>query len=109
MLHTPVWRGVGRPGGVGDLGHARTHAARTPGGPASGLAERPGPHGAPPGYDREARVQGVGPLHRTEEGAKASDQERLTTCRDMGKLLMLCIPGEAQLHSHKADASSRTS
>ena len=26
-----------------------------------------GPHGAPTGYDRGARVQGVGPLQRTEE------------------------------------------
>ena len=27
----------------------------------------PGPHGEPTGYDRGARVQGVGPLHSTEE------------------------------------------
>jgi hypothetical protein len=27
----------------------------------------PGPHGEPTGYDRAGRVQGVGPLHSTEE------------------------------------------
>src|SRR5712691_7293248 len=27
----------------------------------------PGSHGEPKGYDRDARVQGVGPLHSTEE------------------------------------------
>ena len=36
-LHIPLGRGVGRPGGVGDLWQARTHVARNPGGPASGL------------------------------------------------------------------------
>ena len=70
MLHPPSWRGVGRPGGVGDLWHARKHAARNPGGPASGLAEMPGPHGEPTGYDRDARMQGVGPLHSTEEACE---------------------------------------
>ena len=27
----------------------------------------PGPHGEPMGHDRDGRVQGVGPLHSTEE------------------------------------------
>jgi hypothetical protein len=63
----PLWQGVPAPGGVGDLWHARKHCVRNPGGPASGLAVMPGPHGEPAGHDRDARVQGVGPLHSTEE------------------------------------------
>ena len=38
-LDSPVWRGLDRPGGVGDLSHARTHFERNPGGPASGLTQ----------------------------------------------------------------------
>ena len=36
-------------------------------------AVRPGPHGEPKGYARDGRLQGVGPLQRTEEaGAQRS-------------------------------------
>jgi hypothetical protein len=61
------WQGIHAPGGVGDLWQAWKHWVRHPGGPASGLAVMPGPHGEPMGHDREGRVQGVGQLHRTKE------------------------------------------
>src|SRR5438552_13524441 len=37
---TPIWRGMGRPGGVGDPWHARKHCVRDPGGPAPGRGYR---------------------------------------------------------------------
>jgi hypothetical protein len=72
----PFWRGVYGPGGVGDLWHAWKHGERNPGGPASGLADMPGPHGEPLGYDRDGRVQGVGPLQRTEEAFEQGSPPR---------------------------------
>jgi len=68
---TPGGRGVGRPGGVGDLWHAPQPMARHPGGPASDLGQAAQVRtGHPQGDAREARVQGGGPLQRTAEAVE---------------------------------------
>ena len=68
----PVRAREGRPGGVEAPWHARKHCVRDPGGPALWPGpSQPGPHGEPTReHGCDARVQGVGPLHSTNEATE---------------------------------------
>ena len=64
------WQGVDEPGGVGTSGMRRNTVCGTREALHLTWRVRPGPYGEPTGYDRNARVQGVGQLVVPREPSK---------------------------------------